>query len=340
MRKPKTITATLIAAFAFSVLAASPASAGWFVEGEELASGSTAALATAAKVSEEPVLTFAGVTIKCSGSTLNSVKPELVAPNKLTASSLSFSGCSASGEECTLEKSEIGTLPLTAELTEQTYPEDQATFKPKTGTLLATIKFTTSGGCLDSGEKVALTGSGTATLPTGQEENNTQTIKANTTKTSGTLKVGSIAAGLTGAAGLQLATEGLWRLQADDVAEIEATRVAGKGSTVHKCNFENTNDTCEIKLVEKKIIGGVKLKFRGDSFVPLKKTKLEFEQVTGIANECTKGAVIGAECRLKVKYKGLAPMKEQFVTGDLMSAEEDKAGGASAFSSVTLYAKE
>ncbi len=196
------ICAVLVVAVGLYATATASASASWFVEGEELAS--TAALATTAKVTEEPTLTFSGVTVKCSGSTLNSVKPELLAPNKLTVSSLVFSGCTASGENCTLSGTTIGTLPLTAELTEQTVPEDKATFAPKTGTLFATLKLQGET-CAETG-KLAVTGKATTLLPTGQEENTTQTIKANTTKTSGELKIGSTAAELTGAAGLELAT--------------------------------------------------------------------------------------------------------------------------------------
>jgi hypothetical protein len=289
MYKPKTIIATLIAALAFSAVVVNTASAAWFIEDEELTS--TAALATTAKVSEEPTLSFGTTIIKCSGSTLNSVKPEIMALNQITAASLSFSGCSVtSSGECALIGTTIGTLPITAELTEQTYPEEKATFTPRTGTTFATIKLEGSN-CAETG-KVPVTGKAATALPTGQEENKTQSIKADTTKASGELKVGSTSAELTGAAGFELATGNVFGDLAI-TAKPRSSRHVGVvvGATAEE-TFTFTNDT--------KVKWQPKARHLEMSEDPATGSKITFED-----NGClvSGAAANGGTCKVKIKIE-------------------------------------
>jgi hypothetical protein len=202
MRKIKTTAMAFSAVCVLGAVVVCSASADWFTSDSELASGSTAALAQTAKVDEDYVLKFKGVTIKCASHGLNSVQPEIAAPNKLTASSLVFGECTASGENCTLSKTTIGTAPVTAELTEEDLLGDEAVFKPQTGTVFATIKL--EGSLCPVAETLPIKGSVAADLPMGQSENTLQEIK--TKASSGELKVGSSEAEFAGAAELKLAS--------------------------------------------------------------------------------------------------------------------------------------
>jgi hypothetical protein len=189
----------VLASAAIYTTTAGTASAGWFVEGSELTG--TAALATTASVDENFKLTAAGITIECTGSTLNSASPELKAPNLIAASSLTFSECkSTPSEPCTLATKTISTVALLAELSGLAFPEVKAIFAPKTKTTFATIKFNGSE-CALAGTQ-PINGKATTTLLAGQEEKTFQQIKVKTTK--GEFKLGSSEAELTGAALLKL----------------------------------------------------------------------------------------------------------------------------------------
>ncbi len=74
MSRIKTTTVVLLVGLALSMVAASPAAAGWFIEGEELPAGSKATLATTAVVDSTLTLkTGAGaatpIDITCTGGT-------------------------------------------------------------------------------------------------------------------------------------------------------------------------------------------------------------------------------------------------------------------------------
>ncbi len=189
----------VFAASALYMTTAGSASAGWFVEGSELTG--TSSLATTAAVDEAFKLEVpsAATGVKCTGSRLTSTNPEIVAPSRIAVASITFSSCTTEGAGgCTLSSETIGTVPLLAELAELTYPEDKASFTPKTKKTFATLTLT--------GEKCALLGTQPvttptkflATLPTGQEVQATQQIKVKTTK--GEIKLGGDEAELTGAA--------------------------------------------------------------------------------------------------------------------------------------------
>ena len=197
------IVATVVVALV--LIAASPVSADWFVEREELTG--TAALASTAKVDKENVLKAEGVTISCSGTALNSAAPDLVESRKITASSITFTGCKASSP-CSLAKSEIKTESVVAELTTEGAVADGATLKPKTGTRLSTLTFE-GAECALTGE-APLTGQAKALLPTGEEEETVQALSWVTAESSKELKLGSSPASLEGSSLFRLASDKAW----------------------------------------------------------------------------------------------------------------------------------
>jgi hypothetical protein len=203
------IVTTLIAVFVFSALAsasASAATAGWMVGGTQLTT--TAALATTAKVDQKGTLEVpsAEVTIKCEGSTLNGVAPQIGPGNMGSATSLVFTVCESTTSTCTIGSPTIGTVPILAEATLEGALGVKVIFTPKTTKVFTTIDYI--------GEKCALEGvkpvKGKATVkaPTGQDENTLQLIEAATT--SGELEVGSSEAILKGSALLKLASGQPW----------------------------------------------------------------------------------------------------------------------------------
>jgi len=216
MSKVKVIIAAFVAVLALSALAsasASAATAGWLVNGTLLTGTQTAALATTAAVDQNGVLKFKGITVTCTGTTLNGVTPLIEASgNKGSAGSLGFTGCSGGGENCTLAlaDSSIGTLPVvTGEVTLEGTLGVQATFKAKTGTLFTTLKFE-GASCAIASEVQPVKGTAHATGPTGQDSNVLQLLSVNATSASEELKVGSSAASLIGSALLKLASSLPW----------------------------------------------------------------------------------------------------------------------------------
>jgi hypothetical protein len=174
------------------------ASAGWVVEGTQLSG--TAALATKAQVTEAVKLSASGVTIECAG-TINGVSLDIQSPNKIAASSLTFNECKTTGESCTLATKAIGTVPVAAELTEQTTAEAAAAFLPKTKTVLATISFE-GASCALTGVQ-PLSGKIKARLP-GIER---KSLPIAFLSESGQLKLGNNGAEIKGVAELKLASE-------------------------------------------------------------------------------------------------------------------------------------
>jgi hypothetical protein len=310
MFKIKLTFIVLVLASAVCAVAASSASAGWSIEGVELPAGSKAALATTAKVTENFKLAAAGVTIECTGANLNSISPEIVGPSKIAASSLTFSECKAN-TNCTVTKT-IGTVPVLAELTEQTAPEDKAVFAAETKTTIATIKY--------EGELCALegiqpiTGKASISLPRGQEGKTLQEIRANTT--SGELKLGSNAATLKGVAELRLASGK--EFAGPSVILLKAiggtpgvNPITGKfelkfnaaGETVQ---LEVINLAAEFMLEEKEIVPTQNnFKF----VVPTKKPECKFPQKLkpGKANACFIGIKVqnvGGDETFKLEFDG------------------------------------
>jgi hypothetical protein len=213
MSRTKIIVATLLAVFALSAFissSASAATAGWLVSGTLLTGTQTASLAATAAVDQDPVLKFKGITITCSGSTVNVAEAQL--GEATTGAGATFTSCSASGEECALEGQpvNIGTTSVVSEVTLEGSSGTATTFRPEIGTTLATIKFGSGISCSTSGEKLPVTGEAPATEPTGQNERTLQLYNLNISSASGKLKVGSSAASLEGSALLKLASSRPW----------------------------------------------------------------------------------------------------------------------------------
>lgn len=201
-----TIIITIILfSLTLSATTASSASADWFIEGEEL-SGTTE-LATTAAVVENAKLEFSAIAVECKGKNVEGISAQIESPNKISATSLKFTECS-SGTRCKLKSPTVGTLPVSAEVTQEGTLQDEAVFTPKTKPVFATLAFEGSM-CSIAGEVQPVTGQATTSLPTGQEKETTQEIKANTP--SGELKVGSSAATFKGAAELSLASGQKWQ---------------------------------------------------------------------------------------------------------------------------------
>lgn len=181
MFKTRLTMVVLCGALAFSAVAASSAWAGWFIEGEELPTGSKAALASTAKVDEVSTLLVPalGLSLLCSGSTLDGLLPEIVGVNSLKAAALTFLACSTTKPTsgCALQKSKqsIATVAIKATLQEATHPEDRLVFTPQTKTTLANIEFSEINECAFNGIE-PVTGALTLSAPTLEEELATQPI--------------------------------------------------------------------------------------------------------------------------------------------------------------------
>jgi hypothetical protein len=150
----KVVFMAIVAAFTFSAVAVSSASAGsWFVNGTKLAKGATVALATTAAVSESTVLSepSLGVRLTCSGKTLNGVKPLIQGEASGKAESLIFTACSEiAPTTCTIQ-SEIKTEPVVASVETGTGTLDRIRFAPAEGKAFATVNF--KGTCAEAGEQ-------------------------------------------------------------------------------------------------------------------------------------------------------------------------------------------
>jgi hypothetical protein len=182
------IRLTIVALFGvltLSAVAASSATAGWFIEGE--ASGSKAALASTAKIDTAPVLAVSAgsskVKVECGGSLLHASEANLIGTESLKAKSVSFEGCKVTEPTtgCALEgqPTTITTTSLLATPAEGvSFPEDTLTLKPQTKKTLAELAFSESSTCLGGGGLKPVVGSLTVKAPTLQEERVTQPIEA------------------------------------------------------------------------------------------------------------------------------------------------------------------
>jgi hypothetical protein len=207
-------TAIAIAIFALSAIgssAASAAVAGWLVNGTLLTGTQTATVATTAAVDQNYVAKFKEVTITCTGGALGGAEAKIEAPNKDSATSLTFKNCSAGGA-CELEGQPVNlsTYPVAAEATLEGALGLAAVLRPKSGVTFATFKFAEKSSCAISGEKLAVTGEAPATAPTGQDERTLQLLSFNISAASERLKVGSSAASFEGSALLKLASSLPW----------------------------------------------------------------------------------------------------------------------------------
>jgi hypothetical protein len=175
MSKVKIIIAAFIAALALTAVAASSASAGWFVNGVQL-SGS-APLATLAAVNSAATLHVPALPLKisCSGHLLGEA-PEITSPNSGSATSLTFTACTVvEPSTCALSEEKIKTEAVTATLTLASGTADHVLFKPTSAKHFAEFELL-GGSCSISGKK-AVTGSVVLNAPTGQTESLLQALE-------------------------------------------------------------------------------------------------------------------------------------------------------------------
>jgi hypothetical protein len=201
----------LIALVCFAVLALSAfsmtsgASAQWVVNGTTLAE--TAKLLVKFKVHLAATLESAGVRMECTAENFEGTAPQIEAGDKGSASSISFLGCKANAG-CTIPTT-LSTVPVTATAVLGAASAVNLTFKPKTKTIFATVKFEGAECALLGTQPVS--GQFKALMPTGQTEKEVQLVEGNTSAASNELKVGSSAALLHCSILLILALHLTWR---------------------------------------------------------------------------------------------------------------------------------
>jgi hypothetical protein len=201
--KFKGVLGTLMVALVVSAGASASASAaGWWVGGSELAG--SASLASQTKALSNYEMTWSGITIACTGQQLESA--EIVAPSKLTAKALKYTGCVVSGSLCRLEATTIKTEPITGTLEKVagSSKEDVVTIKPTSGTKL--FSFALEGECSAAGTYRA-TGQMKVKAPKGQEELAEQEMAANS---SGEVKLGTTTLTIKGDTLLKLQSGQAW----------------------------------------------------------------------------------------------------------------------------------
>jgi hypothetical protein len=184
--------AALFMSIAFTLMFTSAASASWFIEGEELAEGKTAALATTAPIDEFPILRInpaggaAEVEVQCQGASLTAETPYISGPNGVNAKSLTFerckvtkptSGCELEAEGATKNLRKITTNQIKATVAEgPSFPDDRLTFMPQTKNTLTTLPFVEGETCLGGIGPAPVKGSVTLNASSLQEELVTQTV--------------------------------------------------------------------------------------------------------------------------------------------------------------------
>jgi hypothetical protein len=168
----------LFAVVAFSAMATASASAGWFVEGKELAQGAKEALTNTAKVDSLATLNIpaVGIKIKCEG--LDGEDALIIGTEKGLAKSLIFTGCAVTepATGCALEKAEVPTVAVNALVTLGTKESDLVTFAPETKSEFAKLHFASANTCAFN-EEESVKGLVKVIAPTGQLELLSQAIE-------------------------------------------------------------------------------------------------------------------------------------------------------------------
>jgi len=208
MSRIKLVIAAFAAVLAVGAVASTTAFAateGWMVNGTML-SGSKK-LMTTGKVTQAGLLKGSGVEVECQGSEIGGVNPEIVAPNKGGASSVTFNGCLTvreSAKTCTLNTKTVSTVPvLLTELTLDGTLAVKGAIVPETKTTFASLTFTGAECALLGTQPV--TGKVLILASLGQDEMTWQPVLL--FSDAGSLKLGSGGAELHGAG--ELATENL-----------------------------------------------------------------------------------------------------------------------------------
>jgi len=199
MSRVKLVFAVFVAALSGSVMTSDSAIAaeGWLIKGT-LLSG-IAKLANTTFVDEVSELTFSGTTIRCKGTTLEAVGPQLESPNMASAASLIFKECEVtSGGACKLTSgASIGTVPILTEVTLDGQLAVRGVIKTQNGSNTFATVFLEGENCAVQGRQ-AITGDVSWLAPTGQDERTLQLLGVNITEASKLLKEGGLGASLKG----------------------------------------------------------------------------------------------------------------------------------------------
>jgi hypothetical protein len=171
MSRFKVLSIALFAVAAVSAVAVSSASAIWMVGGTNF--HGTAALATTAVVHEPATLLVPnlGLTITCSGTSLDGLEPRIEALDKGFAKELKFLSCNTNKENCALEVTNqaVPTLPLLV-LAELGAGESvKLLFTTETKSTFANVLFSEANTCALAGTQ-PVKGSVNLSSPDGQLE--------------------------------------------------------------------------------------------------------------------------------------------------------------------------
>lgn len=192
MSAPKlTVAISLAVASLCSLIYGSVAAAAtpsWMVGGKTLLAGETLSLSTAVHVHEGLLVEAGGLTVACTGTTINSTSPVITGPNTGSAQSIELKECQFVGStNCRLSSETVDILPVTGEATLDGALAVKEVIKPKTKNTFATIAITGEGCALVGVQPI--TGKSTFLAPTGQDESTLQLWRSS--PTAGELKVGS-----------------------------------------------------------------------------------------------------------------------------------------------------
>jgi hypothetical protein len=178
MTRTKAIIAVLTATMAFGAVAASSATAEWYVGGAKLALGQSKAVAPTATVDETSTFNIPQFPIKitCSGPNLLIKEGSISNPESYIVGQEVWDGCAVTPSgNCSVSPSSISSTPVLGTVTTAASPADKVTFAPQTKKTIAIIPF--SGElCALAGEQ-PLTGSFTQKLPAGQTESESQLLE-------------------------------------------------------------------------------------------------------------------------------------------------------------------
>jgi len=206
---------TFVVVIAFSAVGVASASADWFVGGALLKS--SAALSTTAVVDAPTTLLVPalGLSVVCSGGTLDGTNPEIITGDTGKAKALTFLSCNTTKPEkgCALEVTNqaISTLPINARAFLGTGEEDRVLFSAQTKSLFTDIFFSGANECAFNGEE-PVKGSVIVGAPTGQLELLNQAIVGLGSVENNSLEIGAGNKAFLdgGKALLKLANDALW----------------------------------------------------------------------------------------------------------------------------------
>jgi hypothetical protein len=211
MARLKMMVVPFLVAVAFGAVglaSASAAEAGWMVNATLLKG--TAAVGATAKVEQFSKLTSSGLTIECTGSTLNGVAGRIESPNKASVTTLEFTGCgTVPSTVCQLEGTTIRTVPISVSNTLEGTLGIKATLKPAIGSIFTTLKFLGSE-CSFASEVEPVEGDVGVTDASGQDEAVGQLGTTNVTEAEKLLKMGESNASIKGKVVGQLAEGQKW----------------------------------------------------------------------------------------------------------------------------------